>query len=288
MVAYTKDMSTSTRYNVEELLYRDGEMVMIHHIRNPKSTQKSENTRDLRDIDYFSHQANSALNKGSVVGDTDNPVIGCIDEYFFDDYFPVDSTLQTTAQSDKILLKSSTVYGEAWCELDATKGFMPTHLEIRKTGEHLTTGGRKLKDVEFDVEIAESLLTEKSFELTDIVLKKGKTGEYFISSCRLLTTAKSQRGVEGSFDTTWKVTSINWSPKSTDGKLSPTLDVVPGERVFARGAEHLPYVWSATEMWPVPLVTDLNGSRSHGRMATAFWVLAVLIIVGAVLIMRRK
>ncbi len=288
MIAYTRDRSGFYRFNLEERLARNGEIIILDEIRaDTKEQQESLGSKMRTTAQLFSKEVNpgGGLPIGDVVSDSDNPVLGCIDGYFFHEYFPVEET-KVAPSGDGFLLTCTTNLGIAQCTLDPAQDYVPTSVTIEKKSEHRTTGGRRLGDVQF-AGVPESAIVAKSLQLKDVEIGT-KHGAKYIKSCKLETTVSSRRGHEGTLVSTWLVDSIALDPKFDNGLIPTTIGISNGERVICDGAEQLPYVWSASEQWAVPMATELDGSQSHRRGWIVVLALGGMLAASALFLLKRR
>ncbi len=254
----TSKHSEAFSHSVQEGIYWKGELVrLIESHPTEEHWRLYGGPRIHRQLMFESPNANPNVRPrpGDIVGGANCPVIGCIDGAFLDDYFPNTPKTVIERQGDKVALRSTTEYGVASCVLDSQREYLPIELEIIKSPDHLTSGGRVLKTVKFDVDEPSSSLTRKRIVLKDVVIQEDSSGRFFIGSGKLEEEITSERSVEGTVIYEWKVKSVDYSPKY-GGVIRPEVSIAMGEDFWANAVEELPFVWSPDDNWVIPWPHD--------------------------------
>jgi hypothetical protein len=273
-MCYLRDLSDPAVYefNKQETMFDGGEIIRLDEMRASEEHVKSQGLEAIHRMLSFKRRRNTLESfslAGAIVTDDHCPVVGCIDGYFFSDYFPLADT-KVEISGATMIVSSETLLGKAVCKFDLSRGAIPIAFEVDKSGACYTTGRRIVNSVKYDVNVPSSALIRKKLVLSDVVLKSDPNGKYYMSRCKLMKENFSERGLEGRFGYEWNVTSIDLSPKFELGKIRPELNVTDGERFVCSGEEQLPYMWSSTANWVVPMSSSLVGKAPVQRNSFFF------------------
>lgn len=284
---YVADLSMSTPYkfNKQEFLHQNGEFVRLIERRQRKDVSDSKQAEGFSRGLFFEPKIKQSFPyslAGDVVKGGHCPVVGCFDGFFLFDYFPNSSLTSVETIGDFVVMKSSTVLGSASCKLDSTRGYAVVAFEVEKEKDSITTGGRVLQNVLYDPDEPKSALERKTVLLDNVEVKSDSNGLSYVESCALMVKDRSARGLEGDFRYEWQVKSINLRPSFVRGDIRPVLKVADGERLLCDSLPQLPYQWSESANWVVPMASSMEEvapSPNNGR----FLIVGTLVSLCAVL-----
>lgn len=257
-------------------LYRNGELVRFN-------SQMSGATRDHLMAVFVSPKVSNKIGQiaaGDVfsVPPKSFPVVGCIDGFFVDDYFPDLPGVTVTETGDHARLECQTKYGKSEAWVDSDRECLPVRIRIEKGPEHFTTGMRRIGEILFDPKDPRSALTAIHLEVRDIKIERDGRGHHYITSCALVREKTSSRGRESKEVTRWTVNSITFDPQFEGGSIYPDVPISHGEQVSTEAASQLPYYWSKDERWVVPAAIGLTADSSRPER-TRVVLLSILVLV---------
>ncbi len=275
--SYLKDPAQHDQRVVAHFLFRNHELIY----RQMQYLDGRLGHDSLR-LTSNSANPNSAVKTPGEIfsGGGDFPVVGCIDGYFFEDYFP-DGETQKDLDGEFVHLRGTSKYGRAQAWLDPLHSPLPKRIVIDKDVEHIIAANRRLGDIRFEKEVPESALISMRLELTVTKFGVAASGENFMAECQIVHSSDSRRGSEERSTTTWTVESIDFDPRSVEGKIYPEFDVADRTHVEVEGASQVPYVWSDKEQWAVPDVRFIADDHQLTR-PTSNRFMAILLVIGLV------
>jgi hypothetical protein len=208
-------------------------------------------------------------------------------------YFPIAEYVGDSAEiaiddtGELVHVDSRSSLGHLQLWLDPASGFMPRKLELVKRGADLTSGGRRVDEV--DMNSDEKIWPSggvKSLRWTADEITLGRSGDvYYMAKITLVQDVDSAAGPVVTITTDAEVDSVNFNPSFGDAEFAPRLAIPAGHPVTAAMAEHLPFQWDGKGVVPAADDLDLRLSRkgdTGGRRRLGILIVANLVLLAVV------